>query len=285
MGTSAAFGGPPGSSPLLPSWLQDPDIDVPVDLEPTATLGDGSVDDEPTAVIPTAPLRTNDDNRFTAPRTSVSEWAASSGTNGRAARRSLGRYARESLGGQDGGAKRLRRGREAAVRLASTLHDIQTRGINAVLLELGLGSFVGRGAEEIAAALSDAVCPMSSLVDDALVRDAFLDTITVLADEGIVDFESITDRQIERLLIVFTCNVIRARYLLDCARRAIERAPTDNGAGSLKSDIGAIIEDLVGARLDGTLSGGSSLGGEQLARAIESVYKQALGLLMRGENA
>src|SRR5690348_12014217 len=91
MGTSSAYGGPRGSTPLVPSWLEPDGPEVPAPPEPPDHQAppDGPPADSvpgspPATLLPPVPA---DVGRFTAARSNFSRFASSGGTD----RASLGR--------------------------------------------------------------------------------------------------------------------------------------------------------------------------------------------------
>ncbi|SDH40661.1 hypothetical protein SAMN05216466_109275 [Paraburkholderia phenazinium] len=104
MGTSTAYGGPGGGTPLVPSWLGDTDGAG----APAAPPGDGAVPDGQPPADGTAPPvppnrppipKTADPQRFSGARNSFTRFAGSGGSDRANLGRAVSRYVSTSAGG------------------------------------------------------------------------------------------------------------------------------------------------------------------------------------------
>lgn len=108
MGTSTAYGGPGGGTPLVPSWLGGEDAGT----SPAAPAGpDGSPPAD--GVAPPAPANrppiptTADPQRFSGARNSFSRFAGSGGSDRASLGRAVSRYVSTSAGGARQAAQRM----------------------------------------------------------------------------------------------------------------------------------------------------------------------------------
>ncbi len=53
-----------------------------------------------------------------------------------------------------------------------------------------------RPIEEIFLGMMDYVCPEGGSIDDSIAREAFIETITDLADNGLTDFDTLNTAQL-----------------------------------------------------------------------------------------
>jgi hypothetical protein len=88
--------------------------------------------------------------------------------------------------------------RQAGAALYSFLADAQARGPVEALRALNLQALAGRPIDEIFLGVAEYVCPIGGTVDEGIARDAFVDMIADLADQGISDFDTLTPSQMQR---------------------------------------------------------------------------------------
>jgi len=204
MGTSTAYGGPGGGTPLVPSWLGDADGAG----APAAPPGDGAVPDgQPPAdgsappVPPNRPPipKTADPQRFSGARNSFTRFAGSGGSDRANLGRAVSRYVSTSAGGARQAAQRMGASRGAGARLLGFLADAQARGVREALRALDLESLAGRPLTEIFVGLADYVCPGAGTVDEGIAREAYIETIVELASEGLTDLTTFTPDQMHAI--------------------------------------------------------------------------------------
>lgn len=149
MGTSSAYGGPGGGTPLVPTWLEpngpapsSPD-GLPSDNEANPNNND-PLNQNPVAPnnLPIqAPLNTR---RFTAARSNFSRFAASGGRNRTSLRRAISHYISTSSGGARQAARRMGSSHAAGGRLLGFLSEAVTRGAREALRALNLEGLAGQ---------------------------------------------------------------------------------------------------------------------------------------------
>src|SRR5262245_38983173 len=131
MGTSSAFGGQGGDTPLVPSWLGDGGAPPAApDGAPPVTPADGA---PPPAAAPAPPARppippAADATRFSAARNNFSRFARSGGSDRRSLGRALSQYVGSSSGGARTAAARMGSARRAGSKLLGFLSDTVARG-------------------------------------------------------------------------------------------------------------------------------------------------------------
>jgi hypothetical protein len=172
MGTSSAFGGQGGGTPLVPSWLGDggappaaPDGNPTDGGSPNALTPHAPADGPPLpGASPPPPARppipaVTGPSRFSAARNNFSRFSGSGGSD----RRSLGRAVSHYVGSASGGARtaaaRMGSARGAGSRLLGFLSDAVARGATEALRALNLGALAGRPIEEIFLGLAELCVP------------------------------------------------------------------------------------------------------------------------------
>lgn len=281
MGTSSAYGGPRGGTPLVPSWLSPEGEGNLAGPEPAASP---PTDESPVNTTPSAPDRnvppaSPDRGRFTAARNSFSRFARSGGTDRASLGRSILHYISRSAGGPAGAGRRMGAARTAGARLLGFLSDAQARGLREALQALDLQRLAGRPIEEIFLGLADFICPNNGTIDEGIARDAFIETIADLADFGLRDLDALTSDQIQTVFELYATHAIEARLLNDIGTKAV----------TLPSDVRAVervegqLRDFVRRGVSDALYAASTalqaLTPDRVLDFVNDVYEGAFGIL------
>src|SRR6185437_832922 len=132
MGTSNAYGGAGGGTPLIPSWLQG-------EGDGGAGAGDGDGTQSPSpngsppavppapAPRPTAPAGASD--RFTSARNNFTRFVSSGASDRRSLGRAVSQYVSKSAGGSRQAAQRMGSSRGAGAGLVRFLNDASANGV------------------------------------------------------------------------------------------------------------------------------------------------------------
>ena len=285
MGTSGSYGGAGNGSPLIPGFLNDPVPAAAPVLAPLAPATPNAPSAPATVPGPIAPPQSRPvpqqaplPHRFTTPRTNFTRFARSGGTDRAALGRAVSGYVSSAAGGSRQAARRMGSSRDAGARLYSFLSDAQARGPAEALRALNLEALAGRPIEEIFLGLAEYVCPIGGTVDEGIARDAFIDMIADLADQGMTDFATFTPEQMQTVFEMFAANAIEARICNDIGKNSIT-LPTDVTAvervqAQLRDFVLRAVSDVLTAR---RTSG--RLTPQQALQHVETVYEAAFEML------
>lgn len=286
MGTSSAFGGQSGGTPLVPSWLGNdgaptvaPDGAAPhngaTPTESPPQLQPGSP--APPARPPIPP--TADPTRFLAARNNYSRFAGSGGDDRRALGRAVSHYVGSSLGGARTAAARMGSARRAGSHLVGFLSDAATRGATAALRALNLGALAGRPIEEIFLGLADYVCPDGGSIDEGIAREAFIETIIDLAGAGITDLDGLSPDQMQTVFELYATNAIEARLCNDIGTRAVILPPDSRQAARVQAQLNDFIRRAVADALTTSRAATAVLTPDHVLAFVGNIYEQAFSIL------
>jgi len=269
MGTSSANKGTSGSgTPLVPSWLEEPGDWT--DQEPE---GSDTPTDSPPIPEPGEP------DRYTAPRSAFSKFARSGGTDRANLGRAVAGYVSRSSGGAAGAAQRMGSSRRTAARIVSFLGDAARRGINEALKALNLPGLAGRPIEEVFTGLADYFCLEGGGLDVDIARDAFMQTVGDVAEQGVTDLNNLNFDQIQAVLEIFMTHAIELRLYNEIGTKAIV-LPADTAA---INNVQAQLHDFIANGVADALSemGGSlpTLAQDQVPAFLDSVFENAFIVL------
>ncbi|MCA4922531.1 MAG: hypothetical protein ING86_06985 [Methylobacterium sp.] len=287
MGTSSAFGGQGGGTPLVPSWLGD---DGAPPAAPGGAPRDGAPadgvpsDGVPPATPPPPPARppippVADPTRFSAARNNFSRFAGSGGSDSRSLGRAVSHYVGSSSGGARTAAARMGSARGAGSRLVSFLSDAVARGATEALRSLNLGALAGRPIEEIFLGLADYVCPDGGSIDEGIAREAFIETITDLAGAGITDLDGLTVDQMQTVFELYATNAIEARLCNDIGAKTITLPSDSREAARVQAQLNDFIRRGVADALTAARAVMSALTPDRVLQFVGRIYEQAFGIL------
>lgn len=285
MGTSSAYGGPGGGTPLIPSWLgSDGTGDAPT--APAApTAPDAVPGGDPAAPIPPAPPNRPaipapaDANRFTAARGNFTRFAHSGGSDRASLGRAVSGYVSTSSGGARQAAQRMGASRGAGARLLEFLADAQARGATEALRSLNLEGLAGRPIDEVFVGLADYICPSAGSVDEGIAREAFIETIIELSTLGLTDLDALTPDQMQTVFELYATHAIEARLCNDIGTKLVT-APTDAQAAlRVQDQLRDFIRNGVSDALTSARAETPILTQDRVQSFVDTVYERAFGIL------
>src|SRR3546814_933423 len=145
-------------------------------------------------------------------------------SDGRAIRRGAGQYVSASGGGR-GAARRMPSSRAAAGGIAGLARDFATQGPAEALRPFNLEGLAGAPAVDVFVALTDALCPPGGTIDEAIARDAMLETIGALAAEGVGNFDEMTPEDLQEFFIGVVSRSIEGKILNEVGTNSIRVSP------------------------------------------------------------
>lgn len=286
MGTSTAYGGPGGGTPLIPSWLGGADGGAAPPASPAG--GDGSAGDGVSpgdgGAPPIAPSRPSipaaaDPQRFSGARNSFTRFAGSGGSDRVNLGRAVSRYVSTSAGGARQAAQRMGASRGSGARLLGFLADAQARGVREALRSLDLESLAGRPIQEIFVGLAEYICPGAGTVDEGIAREAYIETIIELATEGLTDLSTFTPDQMQTVFELYATHAIEARICNDIGTKAVTM-PTDvQAAHKVEAQLRDFIRGGVSDALTRARAESPSLTPERIQSFVDTVYESAFSIL------
>lgn len=291
MGTSNSYGGSGGSKPLIPSWLSDgggsdgsqPTPPPPIPGGDGANPLPGILPSTNGVGVPAAPRLpavppAGDPRRYTAPRSNFTRFVSSGGRDRRSLGRALSQYVSNSSGGSRNAARRMAVSRRSTAQLAGVLNSAVGGNAAVALRSIGLERLAGRPIEEIFLGIMEVVCPDGGAIDDSIAREAFVETIVDLAENGITDFDTLTAAQVQTILELNIAHAIEARLCNDIGAQSITLPQDAKEATEIQAQLFEFVERSVSDAFTANQMG-TTMTQEQVTRTIDSVYEQAYSIL------
>jgi hypothetical protein len=285
MGTSNGNEGQGGRTPLVPSWLP-PDGAPPPTPEPLpkASPADQAPDDSAPTTVPARPALppippSGDADRFKTARNNFSRFASSGGTDRASLGRAVSHYVSTASGGSRTAAQRMARSPASGAPLLSFLSGAVANGPREALRALNLERLAGRPIEEVFLGLMDYVCPDGGSLDEGIAREAFIETIADLAENGIADFDSLTPEQMQTIFELYATHAIETRLCNDIGMKAITLPPDAAQAASVQLQLLDFVRRSVADSLTQARAAIQALTPERVFGFVTRVYEQAFSIL------
>ncbi|WP_454622008.1 Qat anti-phage system associated protein QatB [Bradyrhizobium cenepequi] len=284
MGTSGTFGG--SKSGLVPSWVDDPPSPpaaapgsaTPADGNGSGDGGDGGGGTDtqpPPAVYP--PLRPPPaGSGLGAARGNLTRGARTS--DGGAIRRGAGQYVSAS-GGRRGAARRMPSSRAAAGGIAGLARNFATQGPAEALRPFNLEGLAGAPALDVFVALTDALCPPGGTIDEAIARDAMLETIGALAAEGVGNFDEMTPGDLQEFFIGVVSRSIEGKILNEVGTNSIRVSPDLAAVERAQRMLHDFVDGCVRDRFAASGSSLADVTSQQIDDFVSDLYEAAFDLM------
>jgi hypothetical protein len=284
MGTSNAYPGPGDKTPLVPSWLGSggpapPPPDPPLPHPPPAPNAPAAQVPVPPA-LPAIPIAAAA-HRFLAARNNFSRFASSGGTDRKSLGRATSNYVSTAAGGSRTAAQRMGASRTAGANLLNFLSGAAANGPREALRSLNLQTLAGRPIEEVFLGLMDYVCEGQDggTVDEGIAREAFIETITDLAENGITDLDALSAEQMQTIFELYASHAIEARLCNDIGTKSITLPSDATQAATVQEQLLDFIRGSVADALATAQINMQALTTETVLGIVTGVYERAFSVL------
>jgi hypothetical protein len=284
MGTSGSSSGSGSNTPLVPSWLDGTDTDPLPGSDGQQTPHDGSDDqgqppgDQNSDTRPPLPPPAQPE-RFRSARANFSRFAGSGGGDGRALRRAVRDYVRSGTGGSGNAVQRMGPSRAAASKVLAVFRGLQRDGAQETLRRLNLESLSGRGVQDVFIGLTEVICRDGGPVDEAIARDAWLETIAVLDQFGIDDLDTLSTEQIQEIFLSFIAHTVEARLYQEIGVNGFTFAEDLDDINEFDKQFRDYIERSVRDSFTGDLAQLSNMSDRTVREIVDKTYRDAWDLL------
>lgn len=192
MGTSASSKGPGSGVPLVPPWVEDnPEVAEP--------------------------------SRFKAARINLGKFAKNGSEDSLG--RGLGYYSKNGLGGAANGTSRMSRSTRAAGGYADVLRALSDGTQIPADVPLDPATLAGKGQQDVADAIIDAVTPSDGTQDADVSRNSAARAFAeVLQQDPNADLTALSAEQIELFFELFLANDLVSRIQLDVGKAVFDKA-------------------------------------------------------------
>jgi hypothetical protein len=293
MGTSKGYGGP--ANGLVPSFVDDPLPPVrprPISVEPAlpATPGvptgvPGAPTTQPQSPAVTAPASPpgvsprpdRGAGEFGGARSNFTRFArtGSRGSLGSA----LSDYVRKGTGNARRAARRMGASRTTAGGLLGIVRDVQRVGPTETLRQLDLAALAGAPAADVFLTLMEFVCPPGGAVDEAIARQAMLESIGDMAESGVGSFDTLTPEQMQDFFLDFIARSIEGRVMADLGARGISLPDDVAAVENAQNQLHDFVTGATRGELAGKLDNVERLSDQEIQGVVDQIYETGFELV------
>lgn len=263
MGTSTHNIGQKGRTPLVPSWLDQPNMENPLPSE----NNDAN------------PVSTGAPDRFTQPRGEFTRYINSAGRDTSMARRSISNYVRNSMGGSKNATRRLGTARSSSARLLNIVGAFASGGAHAVEHYLSLENLAKKNATDALIAIADFVCPDGGPQDEGIARNAYITAIEESPEIAAVPFEELTADQMLIIVQKSMANVVCDRIVNDVGNKIIMLPNDMNIADTLVSQIKEFVTEAISDAVSMLNVHANNFSQSQSMNIVDRVYQTAFEIM------
>ena len=286
MGTSGSSSGSGSGTPLVPSWLDEPGSEPLPGNDGQAPSGDGTDDEShdgqqssqnPELKPPVPPPALSE--RFRGARTNFSRFAGSGGGDRSALRRAVRDYVRSGTGGSKNAVRRMAPSSATASRALGVFRGLQRDGMQETLRRLNLQKLSGSSVQDIFTGLTEVVCQDGGSIDEAIARDAWLETIAELDQFGIGNIDALTDDQVTELFLSFIAHSIESRLYQEIGVNGFKFSDDLDDIEAFDRQFKDYIERSVRDSFSGDMSQLSDMSDDDIRNVVDTTYLEAWELL------
>ncbi len=284
MGTSGSFGG--SKSGLVPSWVDEPAASPAAapDGDGDGLPGSGVDGDEeggaastPAAPEPYAPISAvSVSSGLGGARGNLTRGARSSDAG--AIRRGAGQYVSASGGGR-AAARQMLNSRAVAGGVAGLARSFVNQGPVEALRRFNLDGMSGAPAEDVFVALTDMLCPAGGTIEEAIARDAMLETIADLAAAGVGDFDQLSVDDLREFFIGVVSRSIEGKILNEVGTNAVSVPADIAGVERAQNMLHDFVEGCVRDEFEERGTELGDLDGDAIDSFVDDLYAAALELV------
>ena len=282
-GNFSSSSGSGSGTPLVPSWLNEPSsAPLPGSDSWSGADGDSSQDSQQDGQDGGAKPRLDEliaGERFRSARNNFSRFAGSGGSNRGALRRAVRDYVRSGTGGSKNAVRRMASSRAAAGNALGVFRGIQRDGMQETLRRLNLQKLSGGSVQDIFTGLTEVVCLDGGSIDEAIARDAWLETIAQLDQLGIDNLEVLSEEQIRELFLAFVAHSIEARLYQEIGVNGFKLSEDLDNIESFDEEFRDYIERSVRDSFSGDISTLSNMSDNDIRQVVDKTYLEAWELL------
>jgi len=283
MGTSKGYGG--ASSGLVPTFVDDPappaqSRPVPASGAPDGASSPAAPPSAQPAVPGQRPPPRPDATGAGSLGTARSSFTRFSRTGSRRALGSaVSSYVRTGTGTSRRAARRMGSSRAAASGLLGLIRDVQRLGPTETLRQLNLQGLAARPAAEVFVAILEFICPPGGAVDEAIARQAMLETIGDLAEQGVGSFETLDPQQLRDFFLDFIARSIEGRVIADLGTRGVTMPGDVAAVEAAQAQLHDFVAGATRGQLAGRVDGVASLTDRAIGALVDQIYETAFELI------
>jgi len=169
--------------------------------------------------------------------------------------------------------------RAAAGKALGVLRGLQRDGMQETLRRLNLQNLSGGSVQDIFTGLTEVVCQDGGSIDEAIARDAWLETIAELDQFGIGNLDALTNDQVTELFLSFIAHSIEVRLYQEIGVNGFKLSDDLDDIEAFDRQFRDYIERSVRDSFSGDMSQLSDMSDDDIRHVVDTTYLEAWELL------
>lgn len=146
--------------------------------------------------------------------------------------------------------------------------------------------FPGEILYDVFVALTDALCPPGGTIDEAIARDAMLETVAALAEQGVGNFDELTAEDLQEFFIGVVSRSIEGKILNEVGTNSVRISPDLAAVERAQRMLHDFVDGCVRDRFDRGETSLSDISNDQIDSFVSDLYAAAFDLIqMVGEES
>lgn len=184
-----------------------------------------------------------------------------------------------AMGGGQRASRAMGPSRQTATGLGQFVGDVSRRGAADALRTFSLESLVGAPAADVFVALADVLCPDGGTIDDAIARNAMLETAAAMGTAGDAPFDSLPPAALDAFFLGTISRSIEAKLFNEIGGKGI-RLPSDVAAvRAIQQTLHDFIEGTVRDRFTASGRTLASMPRGDVEGFVRVIYEQSFDLI------
>lgn len=261
MGTSSSHGGPKGKNPLLPKDFNDEPFD-----------GNKVPDSDP--------LENQKTEAWKNAKTQVSKLISNTDRNTETA---LSAYVKAHGGGK-GAAGAAISGKATTVNLGNFLASTSSQGFRTTLDQYQI-QYENRTVQEVLSDIVNKIAPSPNTKEDAVARNALIDTMEILYDEiedndgNINILDNLNSEKFNELMNTYISSYIFQKFLSEMESRFEKYASNEGSALSIENEIKEYISGTVDNKLADRDFSNINFTSKTVMETINQIYEECYSVI------
>jgi hypothetical protein len=169
--------------------------------------------------------------------------------------------------------------RTAASNALGVFRGFQHDGVQETLRRLNLERLSGRSVQDVFIGLAKVICRDGGPVDEAIARDAWLETIAILDQFGIDALDTLSIDQIKEVFLSFIAHTVEARLYQEIGVNGFVFAEDLDDIEGFDEQFRHYIERSVRDSFTGDLAQLSNISDQTIRNVVDKTYGDAWDLL------
>jgi hypothetical protein len=170
--------------------------------------------------------------------------------------------------------------RAAASNILGVFRGIQRDGVQAALRSFDLAPLIGQSTTDVLVGLTDLICRDGGPIDEAIARDAWLETIAEIDRFGLSDLDALTSEQIRDVFAAFIAHSVETMLFQEIGINGLSIARDLDAIEQFEMQFRSYIERAVADSFATDLTDLSAMTDGAIREIVDRTYRDAWDLLV-----